>query len=80
MDLKVLGQLIRTRRHALKLSQVRLGARVPCDPASLSRWERGLTPPQPRSLLALERILGPLDSGDTSRVTGPDEEPSRSQP
>ncbi len=71
---------MKAARERAGLTQAQLAAKLRTDLSCISRWEHDRNTPTPTALVGIESILGPLDSGDTSRVTGQQDEPSRSQP
>jgi transcriptional regulator with XRE-family HTH domain len=55
-----IGQAIRAAREAKGWGQVELADQVGAARETISRWETEQRPVPRRSLLALERLLGPL--------------------
>lgn len=57
MNLARLGERIRARREAMKLSQVQLAHSLHISPQAVSKWERGINAPDLSVMNLLSRVL-----------------------
>lgn len=59
----VSGQQIKAKRKELKLSVLKLGARLGIDPENIYKWEKGTKPSDPDDYKKIEKfVLGDLEN------------------
>src|SRR5947209_8068136 len=54
-----LGRLLSGARTALRMSQAEVGRRADLDRSTISRLERGIVPPEQKTVESVLRVVGP---------------------
>ena len=72
----LLGEALKIRREELGMDQAELAAAVGTTQQTVSRWERGLSLPRPKRVIALAQVLD-LDAQLLHRFAGYLPQPER---